>query len=262
MRIVAPTYYILAALVAACMPRANSPSIAGDWDAYLADGSAAHPGFEGWRRMGFAHFATSDSGSIRRRTGDTILTVTQVATRGDSLILSGRDQSINAAWHGDTLTGVMFTGGKPAGRRIRLVRRTTPFVVEQFYALWPGAVSDSQYAVTEDTLVFMKTRDGARLASYIARPVGSGPFGVVLQRTPYTRILPRAGRYWASRGYIFVAQHVRGRDVSDGNNFGDTTRTCATGMTRSNGPRGYLAPTGEWDSSDTPMRVGSRGTPR
>jgi uncharacterized protein len=203
------------------MPRAASHSIEGDWDAYLADGSAAHPGFEGWRRMGFAHFATGDSGSIRRRTGDTILTVAQVATRGDSVILSGGDQSIDAAWHGDTLTGVMLARGKPAGHRIRLVRRTTPFVVEQFFALWPGPVSDSQYAVAEDTLVFMNTRDGARLASYIARPVGPGPFGVVLQRTPYTRILHRAGRYWAARGFIFVAQHVRGRDVSDGSNFGD-----------------------------------------
>ncbi len=82
-------------------------------------------------------------------------------------------------------------------------------------------MSDSQYAVTEDTLVFMTTRDGAKLASYVARPVGQGPFGVVMQRTPYTRILHPAGRYWASRGYIFVAQHVRGRDVSDGKDFGD-----------------------------------------
>ena len=67
----------------------------------------------------------------------------------------------------------------------------------------------------------MTTRDGARLVSYVARPVGNGPFGVVLQRTPYTRILHPAGRYWASRGYIFVAQHVRGRDISDGTDFGD-----------------------------------------
>lgn len=115
----------------------------------------------------------------------------------------------------------MLAAGKPAGRRVRLVRRATPFTVERSYPLWPGAVSDSQYAVTEDTLVFMKTRDGARLASYVARPVGPGPFGVVLQRTPYTRILHPAGRFWASRGYIFVAQHVRGRDVSDGKDFGD-----------------------------------------
>ena len=175
--------------------------------------------------MGFAHFAGSDSsleGSIRRRTGEPILVVTHVVTPGDSVRLSDAgNRAINATWHGDTLSGTMLADGKPAGQRIRLVRRSTPFVVEQPYALWPGAVSDSQYAVTEDTLVFMKTRDGARLASYIARPVGTGPFGVVLQRTPYTRILHPAGHYWASRGYIFVAQHVRGRDVSDGTVFGD-----------------------------------------
>src|SRR5207237_5147409 len=70
---------------------------------------------------------------------------------------------------------------------------------------------------------FMTARDGARLASYVARPAGPGPFGVVLQRTPYTRVLPAAGRFWASRGYIFVAQHVRGRSASDGDaaDFGD-----------------------------------------
>jgi putative CocE/NonD family hydrolase len=210
---------------AGCAARPGSPALGGDWDAYLASGSTARPGFEGWRRMGFAHFDRTDSGftgRIRRRTGEPILEVTHVVVRGGSLSLNGSgDQSISGTWQGDTLTGVFLTSGKPAGRRIRLVRRSTPFAVEESYPLWPGPVSDSQYAVTEDTLVFMKTRDGARLASFIARPVGQGPFGVVLQRTPYTRILHPAGRYWASRGYIFIAQHVRGRDVSDGTGFGD-----------------------------------------
>ena len=53
-------------------------------------------------------------------------------------------------------------------------------------------------AVTEDTLVLMPTRDGAHLATYIARPVGNGPFGVVMTRTPYRRINRRGGRWWAS----------------------------------------------------------------
>jgi len=175
--------------------------------------------------MGFAHFAGSDSGfagSIRRRTGEPMLAVTTVGGEKDSVVLNGENnQSLKGTWSGDTLTGVVLAGGKPSGRRIRLVRRSSPFTVEKQYELWPGAVSDSQYAITEDTAVFMKTRDGARLVSYIARPVGNGPFGVVLQRTPYTRILHPAGRYWASRGYIFVAQHVRGRDISDGKDFGD-----------------------------------------
>ena len=209
----------------ACAPSGAAHTIAGDWDAYVASGSTPLAGFEGWRRMGFAHFAGRDSGfagSIRRRTGEPMLEVTTVAASGDSILLnSARGQALAAAWHGDTLIGVVMADGKPAGRRIRLVRRAKAFVVERPYALWPGTVSDSQYAVTEDTAVFMTTRDGARLVSYIARPVGNGPFGVVLQRTPYTRILHPAGRFWASRGYIFVAQHVRGRDISDGTDFGD-----------------------------------------
>ncbi|MGH7691048.1 MAG: CocE/NonD family hydrolase, partial [Gemmatimonadaceae bacterium] len=216
---------LVLAVAASCAHSSGAPTLAGDWDAYLVNGSRPHAGFEGWRRMGFAHFADRGAGlvgAIRRRTGERILDVTRVTTNGDSVTLvGGSEQALVAVWHGDTLVGVLMAGGKPAGRRIRLVRRATPFTVEKDYALWPGPVSDSQYAVTEDTLVFMKTRDGARLASYIARPVGNGPFGVVLQRTPYTRILHPAGRYWASRGYIFVAQHVRGRDVSDGNDFGD-----------------------------------------
>ncbi|HSU94703.1 MAG TPA: CocE/NonD family hydrolase, partial [Gemmatimonadaceae bacterium] len=215
---------LVVATMFACTPRYHSPVISGDWDAYIALGSTTRGGFEGWRRMGFAHFGGHDAGtigSIRRRTGEPILEVRSEIAHADSVVLTGDSASLNAVWHDDTLTGELFARGKPAGRRIRLVRRATPFAVEQPYLLWPGAVSDSQYAVTEDTLVFMRTRDGARLASYVARPVGKGPFGVVLQRTPYTRILHPAGRYWASRGYIFVAQHVRGRDVSDGNNFGD-----------------------------------------
>jgi putative CocE/NonD family hydrolase len=207
-----------------CAPHERSPSLIGDWDAYVALGSTPHEGFEGWRRMGFAHFAGHDTavtGAIRRRTGETSLDVRHVVARGDSVVLASDSAWLNGVWHGDTIVGELFTDGKPAGRRIRLVRRSSPFTVEQPYLLWPGAVSDSQYAVTEDTLVFMRTRDGARLASYVARPVGKGPFGVVLQRTPYTRILPSAGHWWASRGYIFIAQHVRGRDVSDGSNFGD-----------------------------------------
>ena len=207
-----------------CTRHEKSPSLAGDWDAYTAEGSTAPAGFEGWRRMGFAHFATRDSGfagAIRKRTGEPMLAVTRVDVLTDSVLLSGGDQSLRAAWRGDTLIGAVYAAEKPAGSRIRLVRRATPFVVEEFYKLWPGPVSDSQYAISEDSAVWMKTRDGARLVSYVARPVGRGPFGVVLQRTPYTRVLHRAGVYWASRGYIFVAQHVRGRDPSDGNDFGD-----------------------------------------
>jgi putative CocE/NonD family hydrolase len=216
---------LLAVALLGCASPAPTHSLAGDWDAYVAYGTAERPGFIGWRRVGFAHFAASDSGAagtIRRRTGEPMLEVSRAVARADSVTLTGDDdRALAARWHGDTLIGAMRAGGEPSGLLVRLVRRKVPFVVEQRYALWPGAVSDSQYAVTEDTLVFMPTRDGAKLATYVARPVGAGPFGVVLQRTPYDRVLPFAGRYWASRGYIFVAQHVRGRDASSGDDFGD-----------------------------------------
>lgn len=197
-------------------------SLGGDWDVYIALSAQPKFGFEGWRRMAFAHFAGSDSGNVgflRRRTGEPIIVANRVARHGDSVILTQDTRVVmRAAWHGDTLAGLQYVNGTVVDRRFRLVRRGTPGVVEHDYQVWTMPASDSQYAVTEDTLVFMRTRDGARLATYIARPVGrgGGPFGVVLQRTPYRRILHAAGVWWASRGYIFVAQHVRGREESSG----------------------------------------------
>jgi hypothetical protein len=178
----------LACVVSACSAPGAGPSLAGDWDVYIALSAKPKFGFEGWRRMGFAHFAGSDSGNVgwlRRRTGDTVLTATQVTANGDSVLLT-QDASVlmRAAWHGDTLAGLQYVNGTVVDRRFHLVRRSTPGVVEHNYQVWKMAASDSAYAVTEDTLVFMPTRDGARLATYVARPVGKGPFGVVMQRTP------------------------------------------------------------------------------
>ncbi len=223
-----------AALSTGPAPR-TPPSLSGEWDVYIALSATPKFGFEGWRRMGFAHFAGADSGFVgflRRRTGEPMLTVTQVSGLGDSVLLT-QDAHVlmRAAWHGDTLAGLQFNGDRPLDRRFRLVRRATPGVVEQNYQVWTMPASDSAYAVTEDTLVFMPARDGARLATYVARPVGSGPFGVVLQRTPYRRVLHAAGLWWASRGYIFVAQHVRGREQSSGDvaDFGDYTTDIQDG---------------------------------
>ena len=195
------------AAASACAPATTPHDLRGDWDAYVADGSTARPGFEGWRRMGFAHFAGADSGFagiIRRRTGEPMVAVSNVATANDSVLLTGIDSrdALKGTWTGDTLTGILLNDGKPTGRRMRLVRRTTPFVAEQNYLLWPGVVSESQFAVTEDTAVFMTTRDGAKLVSYIARPAGNGPFGVVMQRTPYTRILRPAGRFLSTTNFM------------------------------------------------------------
>jgi putative CocE/NonD family hydrolase len=200
-------------------PRASG-SLTGDWDVYIALSATPKFGFEGWRRMGFAHFAGPDSnnvGYLMRRTGQPMLTANQVASNGDSVILTQDARMVmRAAWHGDTLAGLQYVNGKVMDRRFRLVRRSTPAAVEHDIQVWNIPASDSQYAVTEDTLVLMPTRDGAHLATYIARPVGNGPFGVVMQRSPYRRINHAAGVWWGSRGYIYIGQHVRGREESSG----------------------------------------------
>ena len=198
----------------------RASTLAGDWDVYVALSARPHFGFEGWRRMGFAHFAGSDSGSVgwlRRRTGEPMLNVANVSATGDSVLLTQDARVImRAAWHGDTLVGVQYTNGTPMDRRYRLVRRATPGVVEQTYQVWTMAASDSQYATVVDTTTLMPTRDGSKLETYIVRPVGPGPFGVVMQRSPYRATNPGPGRWWASHGYIFVGQLVRGRGKSSG----------------------------------------------
>src|SRR5262252_2494950 len=84
---------------------APSHSLVGDWDAYSALGSTPLPGFEGWRRMGFAHFASANegvTGAIRSRTGDAILDLGRAVIRGDSVFINGsRNQTLTATWHGD-----------------------------------------------------------------------------------------------------------------------------------------------------------------
>src|SRR5437899_11459877 len=52
---------IATAIAGAACTKAPAHTLAGDWDAYVALGSTARGGFEGWRRMGFAHFAGPDS---------------------------------------------------------------------------------------------------------------------------------------------------------------------------------------------------------
>src|SRR5512144_1097028 len=93
----------------ALAPR-TTPSQAGDWDVYIALSAQPKFGFEGWRRMGFAHFAGADSGFVgflRRRTGEPMLLANQVAISGDSVLLThGERVVMRAAWQGDTLAGL------------------------------------------------------------------------------------------------------------------------------------------------------------
>ncbi|MCG6956429.1 MAG: CocE/NonD family hydrolase [Gemmatimonadetes bacterium] len=193
-------------------------ALTGDWDYYRMLGVAPSGGFEARRRFGYAHFDGTDVGAswLHRRSGGDLERVSGLRLTGDSLFL---DFASGAAMHaqvrGDTIGGLMYRGGQPADR-VWLVRRTTPPEYERNYRLWPGEVSDSTFAVTIDPAVPMQARDGTTLMNFVARPMGPGPFGIVMERTPYLRVDTAAGIFWASRGYIYVKQDVRGRGGSDG----------------------------------------------
>jgi putative CocE/NonD family hydrolase len=65
--------------------------------------------------------------------------------------------------------------------------------------------------------VAMKTRDGLTLRADIYRPAADGSYPVLLVRTPYNKDgFAAFGRRAAKRGFMTVAQDVRGRYASEG----------------------------------------------
>lgn len=87
------------------------------------------------------------------------------------------------------------------------------------------ANSADQAVQTEDVRVInhvsIPMRDGIITYGDIYVPTGEGPFPVILSRVPYgtqTKYLgqPVVGRFWAEKGYVYVAQNVRGRFGSEG----------------------------------------------
>ena len=219
-RVRALAWWVGAASVLASSSCAGDVSqrLAGDWDYWRMLGAEPSGGFEARRRFGFAHFegATAEGAWLRRRVGSTLEEIADVRARADSLVLTfASGGELRAVVRGDTVTGHLFRGGEPADR-VWLVRRTEPPVWEPYYPLWEGPVSDSTYGVEIDPAVPMTARDGTTLMSFVGRPIGAGPFGVVMERTPYLRIDTANAVFWASRGYIYVKQDIRGRGGSGG----------------------------------------------
>jgi len=82
--------------------------------------------------------------------------------------------------------------------------------------------NESAHDVEYEFNVRIPMRDGTSLSADIFRPKADGKFPVLLTRTPYTKnkgsanSYAKQGQYWASRGYVFMVQDVRGRGDSDG----------------------------------------------
>ena len=74
-----------------------------------------------------------------------------------------------------------------------------------------------KYEVTVERNVAAKMRDGVTLRADIYRPKADGKFPVLLVRTPYDKQgTMNFGLRAAERGYVVIAQDVRGRFTSEG----------------------------------------------
>ncbi len=77
--------------------------------------------------------------------------------------------------------------------------------------------ADEKYEVTVERNVTAKMRDGVTLRADVYRPKAEGKFPVLLVRTPYDKTGSMGfGLGGAARGYVVIAQDVRGRFASEG----------------------------------------------
>jgi putative CocE/NonD family hydrolase len=79
--------------------------------------------------------------------------------------------------------------------------------------------SNPRYAVRMEYDQRVPMRDGVTLSADVFRPDEPGKFPVVLVRTVYDNAsagYATQGMFWASRGYAYVVQDVRGRGESEG----------------------------------------------
>ncbi|HLK59922.1 MAG TPA: CocE/NonD family hydrolase [Chthonomonadaceae bacterium] len=77
-------------------------------------------------------------------------------------------------------------------------------------------LSQPTFTVKIEKKVMVAMRDGVHLATDIYRPDAPGTYPVILQRTPYGRENAVEANFYAKRGYVFIAQDVRGRFDSEG----------------------------------------------
>jgi len=86
----------------------------------------------------------------------------------------------------------------------------------------PISTRPAEFEIVVEKNVMIPMRDGVRLAADIYRPAragkpASGRFPALLTRTPYNKDgSDREGRYYGERGYVVVANDVRGRYASEG----------------------------------------------
>lgn len=114
-----------------------------------------------------------------------------------------------------------FEGGECIGTNVTaqqfsVVKKGKETVFADPLAKYPE-LSQPTHKTKTETRLRAKMRDGVELVADISRPAEEGKYPVILIRTPYGRAnsLMTAGMY-VERGYVVVAQDVRGRGASGG----------------------------------------------
>jgi putative CocE/NonD family hydrolase len=108
-----------------------------------------------------------------------------------------------------------------SGEPVRLARGWAAFTWIPLCAamclLAPASGAAENHEVTVERNVAAKMRDGVTLRADIYRPKAEGKFPVLLVRTPYDkRNETNFGLKAAARGYVLIAEDVRGRFESEG----------------------------------------------
>jgi uncharacterized protein len=141
------------------------------------------------------------------------------------------------------------TGGRISGTTSRGVLFALFFVAAASQSASAAPADAEKYEVTVQRNVAAKMRDGATLRADIYRPKAEGKFPVLLVRTPYDKTGTISfGLRAAARGYVVIAQDVRGRFTSEGEWYpfkhesldGYDTVEWAAGLPYSNGKVGMF----------------------
>ena len=103
------------------------------------------------------------------------------------------------------------------GLAAEMDKKTAPPPFERLPTTTPDR--SAAHHVLSDIMIPM--RDGVRLALDAYLPEGDGPFPTVLTRMPYGKTepycyMPIIGAFFASKGYAYIAQDVRGKWGSQG----------------------------------------------
>jgi putative CocE/NonD family hydrolase len=145
----------------------------------------------------------------------------KVTPLDERTVRAGKVRQYRVEFSGTTVQYSMTETGRVVamdvpGQQLRLVADGWDDLFTDPFARYPE-LSQPTFKVKPPSTQRLRTRDGVELVQDVLLPEGTGPFPVILARTPYGRgtELLHAEMY-VRRGYAFVAQDCRGRNDSAG----------------------------------------------